>query len=59
MYIGPKGLQEVIGDLLALNPQRIIFNPGTESEVLQEKAAAAGAEVVEACTLVMLSRGVF
>lgn len=43
--------------LLALHPERIIFNPGAENPRLAKAAADAGVEVVEACTLVMLGTG--
>ncbi|MBS1547685.1 MAG: CoA-binding protein [Bacteroidetes bacterium] len=43
--------------ILALKPKRIIFNPGAENSVFERKAKAAGVEVLEACTLVMLNTG--
>lgn len=41
--------------ILALNPQRIIFNPGTENTEFMQLAAESGIQVLEACTLVMLA----
>jgi uncharacterized protein len=38
---------------------RVIFNPGAENPELAERLRAAGVEVVEACTLVMLATGQF
>lgn len=35
------------------------MNPGAENFALAEKAEAAGIEVVEGCTLVMLQTGEF
>lgn len=45
--------------LLALTPQRIIFNPGAENHHLAEEARRRGIEVVEGCTLVMLAAGTY
>ncbi len=45
--------------ILALWPKRIIFNPGAENEAFGRKAQAQGVEVLEACTLVLLSTGQF
>jgi predicted CoA-binding protein len=59
LYVGPKRLEPMIGEILELKPQRIISNPGTELSGLKEKAEAAGIEYIEACTLVMLATGQF
>ncbi|MBK8340749.1 MAG: CoA-binding protein [Flavobacteriales bacterium] len=45
--------------ILALRPQRIIFNPGAENKELSGAAEGMGIEVVEGCTLVMLSAGTY
>ncbi len=42
-----------------LHPRRLIFNPGAENPVLQTRFEKAGIEVLEACTLVLLSTGQF
>lgn len=54
LYIGPQRQPEWYGYLLGLKPRRIIFNPGTENEEFEKLAEAAGVEVEEACTLVLL-----
>lgn len=59
IYIRPSILQTLVDDLIALNPRRVIFNPGTEDPELETKIADAGIEVNEACTLVMLNTGQF
>lgn len=41
--------------ILDLFPARIIFNPGAENPDLSTAAEARGIQVLEACTLVMLS----
>ncbi len=45
--------------IVALKPQRVIFNPGAENENLAVRLEATGIEVVRACTLVMLRTGQF
>ena len=55
LYVGTANQSEWIDYLISLNPKRIIFNPGTENPVFFQKAKAQGIEVLEACTLVMLS----
>ncbi|MDX1479623.1 MAG: CoA-binding protein [Saprospiraceae bacterium] len=53
-----RALQEQYHDyILGLRPQRIIFNPGAENNTLSGLASRQGIEVVNACTLVMLSTG--
>ena len=41
--------------ILAMEPQRIIFNPGAENPEFMEIAAKKGILAEDACTLVMLS----
>lgn len=45
--------------ILSLKPKRIIFNPGTENWDLVKLAKAQGIETEIACTLVMLSVGIY
>lgn len=59
LYVGPRHLEPMVDDIIALSPRRIISNPGTESEVMKKKALDAGIEYLEACTLVLLSTGQF
>jgi predicted CoA-binding protein len=59
LYLGPTNQTEWVDYLIALQPKRIIFNPGTENPLLFQKAKASGIEVLEACTLVMLTTGQF
>lgn len=57
LYINPA-IQASYGEqIIQCKPKRVIFNPGTENAELATEAAAAGIEVVEACTLVMLRTG--
>ena len=59
LYLNASAQEQWHDRLLALAPRRIIFNPGAEHRAFAERAKAAGIEVVEACTLVMLATGQF
>ena len=59
MYVGAKNQPSFYDYILKLKPSRIIFNPGAENPEFEKKAKEQGIEVVEACTLVMLSTGQF
>lgn len=59
LYINPVRQKEWYDYMLSLKPQRIIFNPGTENQEFKIQAQKEGIECVEACTLVMLSTGVY
>ncbi|MFT3683128.1 MAG: CoA-binding protein [Ferruginibacter sp.] len=57
LYLNPQRQQEYYDYILSLKPRRIIFNPGTENEELEELAEKNGIRTQEACTLVMLGTG--
>ena len=57
LYLNPKRQEEYYLRILNLNPKRVIFNPGTENTILQDRLTKAGIHVEVACTLVMLSIG--
>ncbi len=57
LYIGPRHQPEHYDYLLSLKPKRFIFNPGTENDEFEKLIEESGAEVMEACTLVMLRTG--
>jgi len=57
LYIGPQNQPPLYDYILATNPKRIIFNPGTENPELRRMAREKGIETLSACTLVMLSTG--
>lgn len=59
MYIGPRHQPEWYDYLAGLKARRIIFNPGSENYEFAKLMTAAGTEVIEACTLVMLRTGQF
>lgn len=57
LYIGPANQEEWIDYLVGLHAKRIIFNPGTENSIFSQIAKGKGIEVLEACTLVMITTG--
>ena len=54
LYINPKIQESFYDRILALNPNRIIFNPGTENPALTQLANSQNIKTLEACTLVLL-----
>ncbi|HEX4641313.1 MAG TPA: CoA-binding protein, partial [Chthoniobacterales bacterium] len=59
LYLGEARSNPLIDEIVEAKPRRIIMNPGAENPALAAKAEAAGIEVVEGCTLVMLRTGQF
>jgi len=59
LYVGPKLLEPQADDIVRLRPARVIFNPGTESRLVQDRLSEAGIEWFEACTLVMVRTNQF
>ncbi len=59
MYVGEARSVKIHDEILALKPQRVIFNPGSEAPKLQNELEQQGAEVIEGCTLVMLKTNQF
>ncbi|UII76569.1 CoA-binding protein [Flagellimonas sp. HMM57] len=57
LYLNPNRQKEYYKSILALNPRRVIFNPGTENPEFQNILEEAGIEVEVACTLVLLATG--
>lgn len=55
IYINNLHLETCVQQIIELRPARVIFNPGSESSSATKIFAAKGIEVVNACTLVMLS----
>ena len=59
MYVGPLRSTALADDILALKPGRVIFNPGSESDALEERLKENDIPTIRACTLVMLQSGQF
>lgn len=55
LYLNPQRQKEYYSYILSLQPKRIIFNPGTENDELQQLATQQNIDTLEACTLVMLT----
>jgi predicted CoA-binding protein len=59
VYLSPENQKGYYDYIFSLRPKRIIFNPGTENEELIAAAEKQGIEALRACTLVMLSLGIY
>ena len=55
LYVGPERLRPQIDAILALAPERVIFNPGSECRDLEQRLDQAGIPWEQACTLVLLT----
>ena len=59
VYLGPARSSELADQILSYGFRRVVFNPGAENPELAGRLAESGVDVVEGCTLVMLSTGQF
>jgi predicted CoA-binding protein len=59
VYVGPSRITPLIDSIVKLKPQRVVLNPGTESDELKEALKKASIPYLEACTLVLLRTGQF
>ncbi len=59
LYIGPQNLTPLIENVMLLSPERVIFNPGSESKALEQHLEAADIQWLHACTLVLLQTNTF
>lgn len=57
LYLNAERQKSYYDYMLSLQPERIIFNPGTENPELMRLAKEKGIEVDIVCTLVLLSVG--
>ena len=55
LYLNAKNQKPYFEKILKLKPTRIIFNPGTENRELASIAKENNIQIIEGCTLVMLS----
>lgn len=55
IYLSAKNQIPFYDYILGLKPVRVIFNPGSENRAFGVMLEAAGVEVDDACTLIMLS----
>jgi len=59
IYLSPENQKEYYDFVISLKPNRVIFNPGTHNAEFMELLKENSIQVVEACTLVMLSSQTF
>ena len=59
LYVGPELGKKLLPEMLVLRPDRVIMNPGTESDEIEAHLNEEGIPVLRACTLVMLRTGQF
>jgi predicted CoA-binding protein len=59
LYLGPDNQKTWYDYILKLNPERVVFNPGTENLEFQDILTEAGIEVIEGCTIVMVNSGTY
>ena len=59
LYLGAQNQAEWEDYIVDLNPNRVVFNPGTENQPFANRLETEGIESIEACTLVMLSVGTY
>lgn len=55
MYLNPQNQIEYYEYIVSLKPKRVIFNPGSENPELFQILEKNQIELLEACTLVLLS----
>ena len=55
IYLNPEHQPLYYDYIIALNPKRVILNPGTENPELEKKLAAKNISFEHACTLVLLA----
>ena len=59
IYVGPRRSEELLDQIIALSPVRVILNPGAESNLVESRLNENGILVIRACTLMMLKSGRF
>ncbi len=59
LYLSARNQKPYYELIFSLDPERVIFNPGTENDELKRLLAGKGIETVEDCTIQMLLRGDF
>ncbi len=59
LYVSADISTKLAHEILSQKPRRIIFNPGAENPLLEQKAREQGIETIPACTLVLLHTNQF
>lgn len=55
LYLNPQRQKEYYDYIISLQPERVIFNPGTENPELYALLRKNNIEIEVACTLIMLA----
>ncbi|MCX8473552.1 MAG: CoA-binding protein [Sediminibacterium sp.] len=55
LYMNAERQKEIEHEIISLKPVRIIFNPGAENDNLFKLAQQSNIQVINACTLVLLT----
>ena len=55
MYLSPARQEMYFDKIIALQPQRVLFNPGTENPLFAQHLQDNGVAVENACNLVLLA----
>ncbi len=59
IYLNERNQSMYEDNIMNLDPKKVIFNPGAENNKLYARLKQKGINVVNGCTLVMLSVGTF
>lgn len=59
LYIGADRSKLLLNEIIELKPKRVIFNPGTDSEILTERLLQEEITFIHDCTLIMLETNRF
>lgn len=59
LYLSAKNQLPYYDKIIALNPTRVLFNPGTENSEFEQLLEDKGITTERACTLVLLSTGTY
>lgn len=59
VYLNPESCMDYIKEIQRISPQKVILNPGTESDELETKLKDEGITAVKVCTIVLLTTGQF
>ena len=59
LYLGPKQIANLIPEIVAFKPGRVILNPGSEDDSLIAALDEAKIPYLHACTLVLLQTNQF
>lgn len=55
LYLNPSNQRQYYEDIVALKPERVIFNPGTENDEFARLLEENGIASENSCTLVLLT----